>query len=107
MTATVVAFRPSGRGRQSAEVEALRDARDELTAVLDEGAELASLIVAVSRRAQVALGRGWSPANHLDELERLGLRHAARMAAASAQSNAGASCPDGVTVRHIGHGHAA
>ena len=97
--------RAGGRGRQSAEVEALRDARDELVALTAEGLELALQITALARRAQVALARGWSPAQALDELERLGARHANRMAAAAA--GADPVCPDGETVRHIGHGRAA
>lgn len=96
-----------GRGRQPAEVEALRDARDELTALTDEGHELAMAIVAASRRAQVLLARGWSPATQLDELERLGLRHAARMTAAGVEARADSLCPDGATTRHGNHGRAA
>ena len=97
--------RARGRGRQSAEVEALRDARDELAALTAEGLELAQRITALARQAQVAMARGWSPAQALDELERLGTRHANRMTAAAA--DAAPVCPDGETVRHLGHGRAA
>jgi hypothetical protein len=105
---TVVAFeRPCGRGRQPAEVEALRDARDELTALVDEGRELAAVLIVVARRAQVTLARGHSPATDLDALERLALRHQARLTAAAAELRADAVCPDGETGRRIGHGAAA
>ena len=96
-----------GRGRQPREVEDLRDAREELAALVAEGRELADRIVAVSRRAERNLARGWSAANDLDELERLGLRHQARMASAGAAARVGAICPDGQTERHVGCGRAA
>ena len=105
MTATVVAFRPSGRGRQPAEVEALRDCRDELTALIDEGREVSLRGVALTRHAQVLLARGQSPATVLDELERLFVREANRMAAAGAAARADVSCPDGID--SLNHGRAA
>lgn len=105
--ADVIQLRPTGRGRQSAIVEELRDQRDELTAAIAEGAELAARIVALARTAQVRLARGVSPADLLDELERLGLRHAARMTAATAAMGAADICPDGAEERHSGHGRAA
>lgn len=83
------------------------DMRDELAALLAEGRELAGELVTVSRAAQVRLARGQSPADLLDRLERLGTRHAARMAAAAVESHQGELCPDGQTVRHLGHGRAA
>lgn len=106
MTATVVAFRPSGRGRQPAEVEALRDARDELTALIDEGREVSLRGVALTRHAQVLLARGQSPATVLDELERLFVREANRMQAAGAAARSCLLCEDS-DVRHLGHGRAA
>jgi hypothetical protein len=100
-------IRTSGRGRQSAIVEELRDQRDELTAAIAEGAELAARIVTLARTAQVRLVRGVSPADLLDELERVGLRHASRMTAAAAAMGADDICPDGAEERHSGHGRAA
>jgi hypothetical protein len=97
--------RAGGRGRQPAEVEALRDARDELAALTAEGLEFALRITTLARQAQVALARGWSPAQALDELERLGTRHANRLT--SAEVEVTPLCPDGETVRHLGHGRAA
>jgi len=85
----------------------LDDLRDELAALVAEGRELADRIVAVSRRAERNLSRGWSAAGDLDELERLGLRHQARMASAGAAARVGAICPDGQTERHVGCGRAA
>ncbi|MEW6223213.1 MAG: hypothetical protein AB1627_01150 [Chloroflexota bacterium] len=99
--------RRTGRGRQPAEVEAVRDARDELTALIDEGRVLGALIVALARRAQVSLARGQSPATTLDELERAGLRQLARMTAAGVEARREALCPDGEVTRHAGHGAAA
>lgn len=105
MTATIIPIAHRGRsGRQPAAVEELRDARDELTALIDEGRELGGLVVTLSRRAQVSFARGGSPANDLDELERIGLRHLARMTAAGVEARADAVCPDGEVIRHIGHG---
>ena len=103
--ATVVAFRPSGRGRQPAEVEALRDARDELTALIDEGREVSLRGVALTRHAQVLLARGQSPATVLDELERLFVREANRMQAAGVAVRAESTCPDGLD--SLNHGRAA
>lgn len=96
-----------GHGRQPAEVEAIRDARDELTALIGEGQDLGTALVAIARAAQVRLARGQSPATALDELERIGLRHIARMTAAAAAANTSALCPDGEVTRHAGHGRAA
>lgn len=104
---TVVALRASGRGRQPAVIEELRDQRDELVALTDEGLELAARIVTLARHAQVRLARGVSPADLLDELERLGVRHGCRLTAAAAALRAGEVCPDGETRRHVGCGRAA
>jgi hypothetical protein len=103
----VLLARRTGRGRQAADVEAVRDARDELTALIDEGRDLGALVVALARRAQVSLARGQSPADMLDELERAGLRQLARMTAAGVDARADALCPDGEAARHTGHGAAA
>ena len=97
----------TGRGRQPAEVEAVRDARDELTALIDEGRDLGALVVALARRAQVSLARGQSPAAALDELERAGLRQPAGAPPAGGAARREALCPDGEVTRHAGHGAAA
>lgn len=105
MTAPVIAFRPAGRGRQPAAVEALRDDRDELTALMAEGRDLGRLIVALARQAQVLLARDQSPATVLDELERIGGRQTNRMTAAIAHAHVGDACMDGSV--DLGHGAAA
>jgi uncharacterized membrane protein len=85
----------------------VRDLRDEITALVAEGRELADGLLALARQAQSLRARGWSDANVLDEIERLALRHGARMAAAAAGAHQADLCPDGENVRHIGHGRAA
>jgi hypothetical protein len=81
------------------------EGRLELRALIDEGRELGAALVAIARSAQVTLARGGSPATALDELERIGLRHLARMTAAGVDVREDARCPDG----HVGapHGRAA
>ena len=106
MTATVIQLKRSrGRGRQPAEVELVRDTRDELTAFLAETAERYARLLATARQAQRHLARGWSPANALDDMERDLVRGLNQVAAAAVQ--AAPICPDGADVRHIGHGRAA
>jgi hypothetical protein len=74
---------------------AIDDLRDELTALSDEGLELASLVIHLARLAQMRLARGGSPADLLDQLERVGLRHQTRMTAAKAHLHGAGDCPDG------------
>lgn len=107
MGALVLLEARHGHGRQPAQIEAIRDARDELTALIVEGQDLGTALVTIARAAQIRLARGQSPATALDELERIGLRHIARMRAAAAAANASAPCPDGEVTRHAGHGRAA
>jgi hypothetical protein len=96
VTAKVIQLeRTRGRGRQPFDVEERRILREELSALIAEGHELATLLIHVARRAQVLL----------DELERLGLRHQARMTAAAAEWHSDTACPDGVDA--MGHGAAA
>lgn len=106
MTAQVIPIeRGSGRGRQPVQVERLRDVRDELTALMDEGRELGLLIVELARRAEALLARGQSPASVLDQLEHVGNRQANRMTAAIAQARLDDPCMDGAA--EPGHGAAA
>lgn len=56
MTAEVIPLeRASGVGRQPAAVEALRDARDEITALMAEARAFASEVRAVCRRLELAV----------------------------------------------------
>jgi uncharacterized membrane-anchored protein len=103
--ATITAIRSSGRGRQSTIVERLRDDRDELVALMDEGRELGLLIVALARRAQTLIAIGQSAATILDQLEHIGSRQANRMTAAIAHAHVGDACMDGSD--ELGHGRAA
>lgn len=103
----VVAIRASGRGRQPAAVEVLRDQRDELVALTDEGLELAARLVAISRRAQARVARGVSPADLLSEIETLAIRSGIRLTSAAIELRSGEVCPDGIEDRHAGHGAAA
>lgn len=108
MTARVIPIqRQTGRGRQPAIVERLRDDRDELVALTAEAIDLAGRLVVISRRAQVRLARGISPADLLDDIERMALRYGIQATAAAAALRADDVCPDGADVRHSGHGAAA
>lgn len=92
--ATLIDFptRPEGRPSNAAlqmenrtlraAIDALTEERDELDAELrswiDERLETAAAFLAFSRRGQVALGNGYSPARQLDDIERLALREQVR-----------------------------
>jgi hypothetical protein len=107
MGAIVPFERTRGRGRQSAEVEALRDARDEAVARELERRDRAAAGLALVRRAQQHAARGWATADVLEVLEAHFLRDGNQAVAALAAMRADAVCPDGETVRHLGHGRAA
>lgn len=72
-----------GSGRRPADVEYLRDVRDELAALIAEGRDLAVAVIALTRRARARLAAGLSPAPELDEIERLETRQASRLDAAA------------------------
>jgi hypothetical protein len=99
VTADIIELRPR-RGRPStarlAEIrEQVADARDELTALVAEGADFGTQVVQLARLSQMRMARGASPADLLDELEHLGLRHQNRMTAARAHLRPADECPDG------------
>lgn len=105
MGTVIVLERRAGRGRQPAEVEVARDARDELTACRAETAERYARLLAGARRAQVSLAAGRSAAEVLDAMERDLVRGLNQLAAAAAADDA--ICLDGETRRHVGCGQAA
>lgn len=108
MTGRVIPIaRGVGRGRQPVEVEQLRDARDELRAMVLEGVELAARLLLVVRRAERAVAAGRSCATDLDELERLANRHSTRMAAAAIDAGLTSHCPDTAEHGALNHGRAA
>lgn len=74
---------PGGRGRPSlsklGEMRALiEDLRDELSSSIEERRTFAADMLADSRRAQVLLANGRSPATLLDEMERAAIREGIR-----------------------------
>ena len=115
MTAPLIPFRPSGRGRQPAVVEAIRDERDELRVVAEEALDFAVAAVHLVRRLQTALSahRYGLVAEYSMDIERLGTQAANRAKAAATvarvrQAEANGACPDEhVLVPSPGHGAAA
>lgn len=109
MTGDLIPFKPS-RGRPSKVhlaivQEQADDARDDLTAYVAEAIERQARFLAIVRRAERNLARGWSAASDLDELERETVRWGDQLAAATAEM--APVCPDGETRRHVGCGRAA
>lgn len=64
--------RSTGRGRQSTEVEQLRDLREEFTSERAEGVALASLSLTAANRIHLAVAAGY-PGVVLNEAGRIGV----------------------------------
>lgn len=97
MTTRVIPIqRGSGRGRQPAEVEALRDLRDELTALVLEDLDHARQLLALARTAMRQVAKSQSPSTTLVELETLILRLTYQRKSAESALRADEACPDGL-----------
>lgn len=106
MTARVIPMERARRsGRQPAEVEAMRDLREELTALLAEDLDHARELLALTRSAMRAVADGRSPGTQLDAIERLVHRLTYQRKSAANALVGDVDCPDWIAA--VGHGAAA
>lgn len=85
----------------------LDDLQSELHATIADRRDHAQARLEAVRAALVNLGRGWSVAELLADMEREAVRDLNQATSALAHLRADAICPDGAYTRNDGHGAAA